>query len=68
MICNNCQKLSIIHGTRSCVNCSKETGAKLKALCEDCSNNKIQCQVCLKQTSLQPLKIQSSCSSCGGKK
>lgn len=68
MICNNCNRLAFVQVFKACVSCSKDTGCKLKVLCDSCSDNKNQCQVCLKNTSLQPLTTKSSCNSCGGKK
>lgn len=68
MICNNCQKLSFVIKDRFCLSCQKNTNSKIKVICENCSDAKNQCQVCLKQTKIEPTKISSSCNACTGRK
>ena len=64
MICNNCSQLCILSGDRKCLSCQSNTGFKLKLICDQCSNKKDQCCICLKNT--KPiLKKKSSCPKCG---
>jgi hypothetical protein len=64
MLCKICSKLAFIFFKKKCLNCGSIINNNLSVICEECSDLKKVCSVCLKNMSLNKNKYRS-CNGCG---
>lgn len=69
MLCNTCNKLSILNSKKTCLRCKGTIYSNIAVICDNCSKNENLCAICLKKlyNTITRQRPKSACSSCGNK-